>query len=149
MMTCRRAFTFVEVVIVVLIIGILASVAAPRMFGVNKQAAETELRLNLALVRNAIDRISADNNGVYPAQDNKDATLKAEIGPSLNFRSFPKNPFDSDGVKADEVKVRNQGDPLVGQVAGTFGWLYDNQTGEFIANTSALSSDGVTPYCEF
>lgn len=147
-MMSRRAYTLIDMVIVVLILGILASVAAPKLFGVDKKAAETKLRQDLALVRAAIDRFAADNNGVYPAQDKKDATLKAELAPYIGSGRFPKNPFDKD-VKADVVKILDQGDPLAGQLIGTFGWLYDTQTGEFIANTSALSSDGITPYCEF
>jgi general secretion pathway protein G len=147
-MSLRRAWSLTEMVIVVLILGILASVAAPRILGVNKQAAETRLRQDLALVRSAIDRFAADNNGIYPAQDGKDATFKAQLAPYLGFGRFPKDPFDDD-AQADVVKGRNQGDPLADQLIGTFGWLYDNQTGEFIANTSTLSSDGVTPYCQF
>ena len=95
-----------------------------------------------------IDRFAAKYNGDYPARDLKDATFKADFAPYLHLRSFPKNPFDDD-LKADQVKIRNQGDPLAGQLMGAFGWLYDNQTGEFIANTSRLASDGVTPYCQF
>jgi general secretion pathway protein G len=147
LMTPHRAFTLAEMLIVVLILGIMAGVAMPKIFGVNQKAVDADLRRTLAVVRNAIDRYAADNNGVYPGEDMKANTLKVQLKPFL--REFPKNPVDADGVKADDIRMRNQGDPLVDHVAGTHGWIYDNQTGEFLVNTDALSSDGVTPYYEF
>ncbi|WP_261342766.1 hypothetical protein [Posidoniimonas polymericola] len=34
-------------------------------------------------------------------------------------------------------------------VGGATGWCYDNQTGEFIANSNGMSSDGVRRYSEW
>lgn len=147
MMSRRFAFTLVELVIVVLVVGILASVVAPKMMRASRNASETELRQTLAVVRNAIDRFSADNNGVWPAQNGQQVTFKVQLAPYLP--RFPANPVDKDGVLADAVKIHQEGGSLSGQASGTQGWAYDNKTGEFIANSNELSTDGVTTYAEF
>lgn len=144
----RRGFTLVEIVVVVLILGILGAVAAPKMVAVNSKAEENALRQSLAVIRDAIQYYAAEHDGVLPGKAKDDSTFKAELTPYLR-KVFPKNPFDDNGNKADIVKFRHQGDPLVDHVGADPGWLYDNTTGEFIANTDTLSSDGVKKYSEF
>jgi len=70
----RRAFSLIELVIVVVIIGIIAAIAIPRMSRGATGAAESSLKANLALLRNALEMFQTENAGTYPA----DATAVAQ-----------------------------------------------------------------------
>ena len=61
----RNAFSLVELVIVVTIIGMLASIAVPRMANASSGAKEAALQATLANVRKAIDVYYAEH-GKYP-----------------------------------------------------------------------------------
>ena len=52
--SARRGFSLVELVIVILILGILAAVAAPRMFNTAGEARTNGTRQSLVVIRNAI-----------------------------------------------------------------------------------------------
>lgn len=68
MLRARYGFTMIEILLVVIIIGILVSLIAPRLAGrseeARKQAAKADIQGGLAL---AIDLFEADN-GRYPTQ---------------------------------------------------------------------------------
>lgn len=59
-------FTLLELIIVVAVIGILATIALPRMIDTPRRAAEATLKMNLRTMRDAIDQHYADK-GHYPA----------------------------------------------------------------------------------
>lgn len=146
-MDSRHAFTLVELVVVILILGILAGVAAPKLLDTSDVATENAQRQTLAVIRDAISRFAA-NTGSLPGQTKNSDDFKSELAPYVRG-GFPTNQFDDNGNKADVVKFRESGDPLVDHVGGDEGWLYDKTTGEFIANSNGVSSDGVTLYSEF
>lgn len=62
----RMGFTLVELLVVMTVVGLLLSIAAPRYFEHVARAKETVLRHNLAGMRQAIDKFYADR-GRYPA----------------------------------------------------------------------------------
>jgi general secretion pathway protein G len=61
----RRAFTLVEMLLVVTIIGILAALVIPKIVGRSEQARETAVRADLASIKTALDAFEVDN-GNYP-----------------------------------------------------------------------------------
>ena len=132
----HAGFTLVELVVVVMILGILAAVAAPKLLGTSAAASEQSVRHTLAVVRDAIERFAADNGGAPPPG----ADLGGELEDYLRggIPQFQVQGSDAVGISA--------ADPLASD-GGADGWLYNASTGEFIANSSDASDSG-TPYDE-
>ena len=134
-MNKRQGFTLVELVVVVMILGILAAVAAPRLLGTSGTATDNGLRQTLSVVRDAVERYAAENGGDFPGPD--EPGFKSNIAEYLRGE-FPTCPV---GKKDDVVKVVT-GSTLTPDE--TTGWLYSTATGEFIVN-STDNDNGVTP----
>lgn len=81
----RAGFTLLELMIVVTIIGILATVSQPLFRGAVLQAREAALRENLYVLRDAIDKYYADNDK-YP-ESLTDLVEKRYV------RRIPKDPM--------------------------------------------------------
>ncbi|MGP8022322.1 MAG: type II secretion system major pseudopilin GspG [Limisphaerales bacterium] len=62
---CRRAFTLVEMLLVITIIGILAALVIPKMVGRSEQARQAAAHADLSSVKTALDAYEVDN-GFYP-----------------------------------------------------------------------------------
>jgi general secretion pathway protein G len=130
----RRGFTLVELVVVVLVLGIIAAVAAPKMFDTAGDARKGGTTQSLAVVRSAIELYYA-KNGAYPGEGG-DADLKTDLKPFIRG-AFPKNQLS--GATGDaSVTVQTTGTAL--SVGGTSDWKYDSTTGEFIINTSGFET---------
>jgi len=80
----QRAFTLIELVVVMAIVALLVSIAAPRYFHSVERAREAVLRENLTVMREAIDKFNADN-GRYPES-------VAELGAKRYLRKVPDDP---------------------------------------------------------
>ena len=61
----RRGFTLIELIVVMAIVALLVSIAAPRYFRSVERARESTLRTSLNVMRDAIDQFAADK-GRYP-----------------------------------------------------------------------------------
>lgn len=62
----HRGFTLIELIVVMAIIAMLLSLAAPRYFNSVDKSKEAMLHQNLALTRQALDKYFGDN-GKYPS----------------------------------------------------------------------------------
>jgi len=66
-MKSRKGFTLIEVLIVIVVIAVLASIVIPRLLGAGRQAKEAALRGTLQELRNSIGLFQS-HTGCYPAQ---------------------------------------------------------------------------------
>ncbi len=80
----KRGFTLVELLVVMAIIAMLLSLAAPRYFNSVDKSKEAVLRENLATTRRALDKYFGDN-GKYP--DTLD-----ELVTKRYLRTLPEDP---------------------------------------------------------
>ena len=146
-MNRRSGFTLVELVVVILILGILAGVAAPKMFNTSTKATDNGLKQTLAIVRDAIELYMAQN-GSLPACTGTGADFRTAVQPFIRG-PFPKCPI-SPAQNFDVTPVSGlttTGDAATGTSAG---WKYNTTTGAFICNNNANSaSDSSIKYEAF
>jgi len=62
----KKAFTLVELLVVIIIIGILAAVAIPQFGDSSAEAKQSALKENLRTLRSAIEKYNIDHTSVYP-----------------------------------------------------------------------------------
>lgn len=128
----RSGFTLVELVVVVLVLGIIASIATPKMFDTASDARTNGTIQSLSVLRDAIELHKAQY-GTYPGNAGTEADLKADLDGFVKG-AFPKNQISAASNDAS-VTVVTAGNPLA--ASGTSDWKYDNQTGELIINLAA------------
>lgn len=120
----RKGFTLVELVVVVLILGILAAVAAPRVFDTAGNARQNGTRQSLVVVRDAID-LYKSQVGTYPPQ----ASFATALKPYLKG-NFPAVQFGAH----QNAAVENSTEGTLTTPSGTGGWIYNESTGDFGIN---------------
>jgi general secretion pathway protein G len=80
-----RGFTLIELIVVMAIVALLVSIAAPRYFRSVDRARENTLRTSLNVMRNAIDQHAADR-GQYPDS-------LAALADARYLREVPEDPM--------------------------------------------------------
>ena len=141
----RRGFTLVELVVIILILGILAGVAAPKMFNTSANATDNGLKQTLGIVRDAIELYAAQNGGEFPpctstGTDFREALKDYIRGP------FPKCPV---GPAKNNLVLPVTGATTTGAAEPTEGWAFNTGTGQFISNYNGLSAAPPLTYDAF
>ena len=144
-MTRRPAFSMMELVIVMVIMGILAAIAIPRISTAVERAKAEAVEASLSQVRNSIEVYKAEHEGRIPdkqfvaqmtqysnVQGTTDTSLspKFPLGPYL--REIPKNPYSG----SIAVRFLMTAGPIQAAGSKNLGWTYNTATGEFAADCS-------------
>lgn len=140
---CRqRAFTLVEILVVVIILGILAAVVVPKFTGATDEASQNSTYYELQKVRRAIDVFMARNDNALPAVTTGDGTWGEIVGTGDYLKSIPYNRY----IPAlNSARIYAAGDAAPDTVYQTdYGWLFNTTTGQlwaggFDANDQALA----------
>ncbi len=141
----HKGFTLVELVVVVMILGILAAVAAPKLLNTSGAAADNGLKQTLSVVRDAIERYAAEHAGALPGAAGTQAALKTDLLPYLRG-AFPTCPVAGAN---NLVKITIAAGPIAGAAAPTESWHYNSADGGFICNSTAITkSDAAVQYDE-
>lgn len=86
-------FTLIELMIVVLIVGILASIAIPNFISIQRRAQESRVKANMHTLQLVMEDFSILNNGIYATaagSTTNDGRTLAQMCPG---GVFPLNPF--------------------------------------------------------
>ncbi len=92
-----NGFTMIELMIVVSIVGILATLAVPSYQGTLLRAREAALRQDLFTMRDVLDQHRADQ-GKYPA------SLQALVSAGY-LRAIPNDPFTNAATTWQEISL--------------------------------------------
>ncbi len=159
----RAAFTLIEMLIVIVILGILAVVIIPQISSSTDDAKLSALRTNLNAMRNAVEIYYAQHNSIYPGAvlggaasaseafvqqltrytdvagnvaTVKDATFK--YGPYIKGGALGMNPFNN---RNDVTVDTAQADITVKASSGATGWKFYAKTGVLIADDGAHDTE--------
>lgn len=161
----RRAFTLVELMIVVLIVAILAAIVAPRFSGASQVAQASALRQDLSYIRQQLQVYRAQHQGVspgYPGGDSGsspteldfveqmtnptsiDGTVGTVSSPTFRFGPYlaeiPLCPIN--GSSAVLVISNGSSMPGVPTSSSPYGWIYKPETLEFRAYVPDQDENG-------
>jgi general secretion pathway protein G len=139
------AFSMMELVIVMLIMGVLAAIAIPRIGSSAERAKAEAVEATLSQVRSCIEVYKAEHQGRIPGlqfvaqmtqytddqgNTSADPSPKFPFGPYL--RDIPKNPYSGSATVRFLTSVgQTQEARSVDR-----GWTYNVATGEFAADCS-------------
>jgi prepilin-type N-terminal cleavage/methylation domain-containing protein len=135
---CRRGFTLIEVLIVVVIMAILAATIIPQFSSSTKDAQTSTVNFNASTMRSQIELYRANHLSTYPAITNNalpqltsTTDVNGNIGTGAAFTygpyvaAVPPNPFNN---LATIGPVPTPGTPpATGD--GKYGYVYDVTTG--------------------
>ena len=104
----NKGFTLIELLVVILILGLLAGIVGPRLFGHTDSAKVTKARVQIENLSSALKMYKIDN-GRYPTTEQgldalvnepqgADAPKKWKKGGYLSKKQVPKDPWDNDYI---------------------------------------------------
>lgn len=107
----RGAFTLVEILIVVVILGILAAIVVPQFTNASEDAQAGNVATQLSTIRNQIELFRARNSGQYPA-------VPDGGGAHAGWGVLVEDGF----LKAPPLNPRNNENSLAAAAGATDGW---------------------------
>lgn len=163
----KKAFTLIELIITVTILGILASAILPVLQGHILNAKEASAKENLRILRNAIE-LYENQNGIAPGYDITDPTkvttedafitqlapldpLSQDISEDPGFygtdgsllktvlREFPENPFN--GLKNTHIIPDGVQFPARPVSTDIYGWIYQPSTKNIRLNWDSIDKN--------
>jgi len=146
----KKAFTLVEILIVVTIIGILAAVVVPIFQDNVTKAREAAIKDTLRVLRNAIELYAVQHNDVPPGYYNDDPTQSPGwttfwaqmVRDGKYIPELPENPFN----ESMTISVIPDGDALPAEATGAYGWIYKPENKDFRIDWPGTDSKGIRFY---
>jgi general secretion pathway protein G len=154
-----KGFTLVEILIVVVILGILATIVIPQFSSATHVTRENTLKDELRYLRVQIAVYKAQHEDRYPGSNgsfldqmtlytdhfgNTNATYTSvfKYGPYLS--RMPSNPLNG----LDTIELCDETTSPATLIDGSHGWVYKPSTGEIYCDLAGNDSNG-TPYANY
>ena len=158
-----RGFTIIEMLIVVVILGILATIIIPQFSNASINAKENTLKDELRYLRTQIVVYKAQHHDIPPGYPDGDKTAAAtaadfvnqmtrptdaygvvnatntpvfKFGPYLS--AMPSNPLN--GLSG--IWIIGDGEAIPDPTNVDYGWIYKPLTGEILANSTGSDASG-------
>lgn len=109
----RRAFTLIEIMIVVLIIGILLAIAIPNFVRARESSRQKACVSNLKQIQSAKEQWAMDNR---KGQTDSGPAMTELVGPTLYMKDTPKCPAGGSYTPGTDVNT----DPTCSYTNATF-----------------------------
>lgn len=163
----NKAFTLVEIILVVTILGILAAIVLPGFQNHAAKAKESAVKSNLSTIRSQLEIYKLQHNGVPPGYvDGAEVPIstlvlqltatssvtgavsqsKIPVDPYLlgpYLKKIPENPYNT----LSTIIYVDSGTDFSAAADGTSsGWLYKRETSEFHVNWNGNDTSGLPLY---
>lgn len=127
----KKAFTLVEILIVVVILGILAAIVVPQFTNATQDAQAGNLKTQISTLQNQIELYKARTND-YPdlGTGGWDLLITGDY-----IKEAPKNPAARSGVQ----------DVIGTAASASVGWVYDQTNGTLTATYFDEATGLITP----
>lgn len=162
-----KAFTLVEILIVVVILGILAAIVIPQFTNASQEAQTGNIQTQLQTLRNQIELFRVRNNGDVPVlvgdTDDSFEDLLAGVGNTFELaddnsfgreqqpytRTRPVNPRNGSNSVVESANPRTDAAGAPADPDGA-GWYYNSTSGEIAAagfdeDTGLWATEGADP----
>lgn len=128
----EEGFTLIELVIIIVVLGILASVAIPRYRNIVAESREAAARGALGAMRSGVSIFYANTAVTTGTATWPDIDSVRTVGVVM-AQELPRNPYQLDANAPDSIVTGVTKGTIVGARGG---WAYLEATGEIWLNTS-------------
>lgn len=136
----KHGFTLIEILIVVVILGVLASIVIPQFTSATDSSRENTLKMDLHRIRTQLILYQQQHNGNYPTVADfvtqmTQASNTAGDTAAPGTAGYPHGPYIQQMPLNPWTSTRDVGTGA----AGSSAWYFNPTTGDFRANDSAQS----------
>jgi general secretion pathway protein G len=136
----RRAFTIIEILVIVVILGIMAAIVTPKLNGATNEAAAGTAMYELEKLRRALEVYQARWSNQLPPIEAGDGTWGPLVGSGDYLKTAPQNPYVG-GSNRRVITLASEADTAY---QTNYGWIFDPVTGQVWAGGFDINDQPLT-----
>jgi prepilin-type N-terminal cleavage/methylation domain-containing protein len=159
----KKAFTLVELLIVISVLGIIAALVIPEMKGHAAKTKEAAAKDNLRILRNAVEVYAAQHNGTPPGYSAGSVSALAFVNqlcmatnlsgdtavpgtPGFDFGPYLPDIPDNSFNDLSDITILADGASFPAEATGDAGWIYKPAVKQIRLDYPGTDSIGDTYY---